>query len=422
MKHFEVIVIGGGHAGIEASLAAARMGLETALITMDSGKIGEMSCNPSIGGVGKGQLTREIDALGGEMGKNADYTGIQFKRLNTRKGSAVQSSRCQSDKNEYAKRMQKVVRDQERLTIVEGEVKSLVVEDGRVGGVEVTYREGSLVSLSSRQVVITSGTFMRGLMHCGDQKSQGGRFGESPALGLSDQLRELGFSILRLKTGTPPRLIRESIDFSAMAIQPGDDRPKRFSFSDTEIKLPQVSCYLTFTNERTHEEIRKSLDRSPLYSGQIKGVGPRYCPSIEDKVVKFPQKTRHQLFFEPEALDSNWILPEWNFDESSARRAGGVCSYGSRLRGGSHCSVWVRGRVRLRGAEPAQTQFGDQTNRRSLLGWSSEWNVRVRRSGGSGSYRRDQCRSESPGSRAPDFGSIGSLYWGPYRRFDRSWY
>lgn len=308
-QKYDVIVVGGGHAGCEASLACARMGLSTALITLDPSKIGEMSCNPSIGGVGKGQLVKELDALGGEMGKNADYTGIQFKRLNTRKGSAVQSSRCQSDKKKYALRMQSVISDTPKLTILEAEVKGLLVVNAKIEGVNLRLKEGAVVPALAKAVVITTGTFMRGLLHCGEKTSAGGRIGEGSSVGLSDDLAALGFTINRLKTGTPPRLKSGSIDFSKMELQAGDVPPMRFSFADTQIQLPQVPCYLTYTNERTHEVIRQNLSRSPLYSGQIKGVGPRYCPSIEDKVVKFPDKDRHPLFFEPEALDSDLIYP-----------------------------------------------------------------------------------------------------------------
>jgi tRNA uridine 5-carboxymethylaminomethyl modification enzyme len=313
VKQFDVIVIGGGHAGCEASLACARMGLSTALLTLDNSKIAEMSCNPSIGGVGKGQLTKELDALGGEMGKNADFTGIQFKRLNTRKGSAVQSSRCQSDKKLYAKRMQRVIAEQKNLTVIEGEVKSLAVETHSLGaigrGILFQTKDGASEEILAKKVIVTAGTFMKGLMHVGDQISEGGRFGEGSSIGLSDYLRGLGVKISRLKTGTPARLLRDSIDFKKMEEQWGDVPPQRFSFSRTEITLPQVCCYLGYTNPRTHNVIRENMARSPLYSGKIKGIGPRYCPSIEDKVVKFPEKDRHQLFFEPEALDSDWIYP-----------------------------------------------------------------------------------------------------------------
>ncbi len=309
MKQSGVVVIGGGHAGIEAALASARMGVPTTLITMDPSKIGEMSCNPSIGGVGKGQLVKEVDALGGEMGKTADFTGIQFKRLNSKKGSAVRSSRCQSDKKLYALRMQKVVAEQPGLRVLTGEVKEIRTQGSSVQGVSVALPSGGLEWLPAEAVVVTSGTFMKALMHCGESKNEGGRFGEKSALGLSDSLKDLGFHLLRLKTGTPPRLLRGSIDFSKMERHPGDPEPRRFSFWDTRIELPQVDCFLTYSNAATHDTIRENLARSPLYSGEIRGIGPRYCPSIEDKVVKFPQKERHPLFFEPEALDSDWIYP-----------------------------------------------------------------------------------------------------------------
>lgn len=308
-QKYDVIVIGGGHAGCEASLAAARKGIPTLLITMNPLKIAEMSCNPSIGGVGKGQLVKEIDALGGEMGRNADFTAIQFKRLNTRKGSAVQSSRCQSDKRQYALRMQQVIADQPNLDVAAAEVKALRVDAGQIVGVQIRLPGGEVAEVGASNVVITAGTFMQGLMHCGDERATGGRAGEESSQGLSTHLKELGFTILRLKTGTPPRLLRDSIDFSQMERQGGDEVPYKFSFFDTHLPLPQVDCFLTYTSPATHTVIRDNLARSPLYSGQIKGIGPRYCPSIEDKVVKFPEKSRHQLFFEPEALDSDWIYP-----------------------------------------------------------------------------------------------------------------
>ncbi len=306
----KIIIVGGGHAGCEAALAGARMGVPTTLISLSRDKIAEMSCNPSIGGVGKGQLVKEIDALGGEMGRNADYTGIQFKRLNTRKGSAVQSSRCQSDKVLYAKRMRETLSQTPNLSLLEGEVKGLLVEDGEMRG--VVFQDPA--SLSPREilcgaVVITTGTFMRGLMHCGSSQRRGGRYGELDSLGLSEELERLGFRLLRLKTGTPARLLRESIDFSGLTVQKGDDPPQKFSFAETQISLPQIDCYLTSTGIETHTIIQNNLSKSPLYSGQIKGIGPRYCPSIEDKVVKFPDKARHLIFLEPESLSSSWIYP-----------------------------------------------------------------------------------------------------------------
>lgn len=306
---FGIVVVGGGHAGCEAALAVARMGVSARLVTLDPKKIAEMSCNPSIGGVGKGQLVKEVDALGGEMGKVADLTAIHFKRLNTRKGSAVQSSRCQSDKKKYARAMQGVLKEQPNLEVLHGEVKAILVSGGRVCGVKIGFQDGGEEVIEAQGVVITAGTFMAAVMHCGEMLTEGGRYGEKSSVGLSSQLEGLGLRRLRLKTGTPARFFRDSIDFSKLAIQLPDSKPKRFSFSDTKIELPQVPCYLGYTNEGTHEVIRNNLHRSPLYSGRIKGIGPRYCPSIEDKVVKFPDKNRHQIFFEPEALDSDWIYP-----------------------------------------------------------------------------------------------------------------
>lgn len=308
VKHIDVVVVGGGHAGIEASLASARMGCSTVLITLDASKIGEMSCNPSIGGIGKGQLAKEIDALGGAMGETADITGIQFKRLNTRKGSAVQSTRCQSDKKQYSFAMQKRIAETPNLTVLSAEVKGVLTEGAQVKGL-LLETNGERSELLAKAVVITAGTFMKGLIHCGDNRSQGGRFGEKPSVGLSDTLRELGFRILRLKTGTPPRLLRDTIDWSKFETQLGDEPKPLFSFWGTEPRLEQVACYLSYTSPAMHQAIQENLSRSPLYSGKIQGIGPRYCPSIEDKVVKFPDKTRHPLFFEPEALDSDWIYP-----------------------------------------------------------------------------------------------------------------
>ncbi len=304
-KNYDVIVVGGGHAGCEAALAAARIGVSTLLLSINLDSIALMSCNPAIGGLAKGHLVKEIDALGGEMAKNIDATGIQFRILNTRKGPAVRASRAQADKQQYRLRMKRVMELQDGLDLKQAEVTSLHLENGQVVGVNT--RAG--VRFCGATVVLTTGTFMRGLIHIGLVNYPGGRAGDMPSLGLSDNLRESGFSVGRLKTGTPARLDGRTIDFSQLEVQPGDDPPMPFSFSTERIERPQVPCYIAYTNERSHEIIRSGLDRSPLYSGIIEGVGPRYCPSIEDKVVRFPDRDRHQTFIEPEGADTVEFYP-----------------------------------------------------------------------------------------------------------------
>ncbi len=296
---FDVIVIGGGHAGCEAALAAARMGHHTALITLRRDRIGHMPCNPAVGGLAKGHLVKEVDALGGEIGRAADVAGIQFRMLNRGKGPAVWSPRAQSDKVRYAQHMQNVVAAQPMLSVVEAEVSRLQLRGERFTGVELA--DGSVVSAPA--CVLTSGTFLRGLMHTGDCKTAGGREGEPAAGTLSAFLRSLGLRMGRLKTGTPPRVLKSSVDLSRLEEQPGDDSPSPFSYRTSAIELPQVSCHLTYTSAKTHDVIRANLDKSPMYRGVIEGIGPRYCPSIEDKVVRFADKDRHQVFIEPEGLD-----------------------------------------------------------------------------------------------------------------------
>jgi len=299
---FDVIVIGGGHAGIEAALAAARMGARTAMITMDKNAIGRMSCNPAIGGLAKGQLVREIDALGGQMGYAIDNTGIQFRLLNRSKGPAVQSRRAQADRKLYSEFMINAVSTQERLTIIEGEVVDLIIENGLCCGAILADK----TAVDSKAVIITAGTFLNGLIHIGLTQTKAGRLNEPPAVGLTERLLSLGLSTGRLKTGTPPRLDGKTIDFDRCEIQNGDDPPPYFSNrSDHSRRFRQAVCYLTYTNDQTHRIIRENLRFSAMYSGNIKGIGPRYCPSIEDKVVRFSDKPRHQLFLEPEGLDTD---------------------------------------------------------------------------------------------------------------------
>lgn len=304
-KNHDVIVIGAGHAGCEAALAAARMGCRTLVLTANVDTIGLMSCNPSIGGVGKGHLVKEIDALGGEMGKAADHAAIQFRRLNTRKGAAVQATRVQADRQSYRAYMKEALESEANMDIKQRMVEGFLVEGGRVAGVKTNLGEHFFADA----VVVTPGTFPNGLIHIGATKISSGRAGEAAATGISESFGSIGFKVGRLKTGTPPRFDGRTIKWDMLEEQPGDQNPKPFSFTNGSIDREQLPCYITYTNQRTHDVINNNLHKSPLYSGEIKGVGPRYCPSIEDKIVKFPDKDRHQVFLEPEGLNTYEIYP-----------------------------------------------------------------------------------------------------------------
>ncbi len=305
MKHYDVVVVGGGHAGIEAAHAAARMGARTGLVTLSRSGIGVMSCNPAIGGLGKGHLVREIDALDGVMGRVADLAGIQFRLLNRRKGPAVQGPRAQADRGLYKSAIVDFTEQQSNLEVVEGEVSDLHVEDGEIKG--VLLADGN--ELRSNAVILTTGTFLRGVIHIGDVSRPGGRLGDKPSVELAERIDALGLALGRLKTGTPPRLDGRSIDWTVLEKQPGDEDPVLFSFLSTKVSAEQISCGIAHTNDATHDIIRRNLSRSAMYGGHIEGVGPRYCPSIEDKIVRFADKNSHQIFLEPESLSENVIYP-----------------------------------------------------------------------------------------------------------------
>ena len=304
-KKYSVVVIGGGHAGVEAACASARMGVSVALVTHKIDKIGEMSCNPAIGGLGKGHLVKEIDALDGVMARAIDQGGIQFRMLNESRGAAVRGPRAQADRCLYKKAILEIVKKQKNLDIIEGSVEDILIKNKQVTGVELHNKE----KINCDSVVLTTGTFLRGVIRVGDKSTNAGRVGDKPSISLAKKIEKLKFSIGRLKTGTPPRILKKSINFNNLEEQRPDNIPVPFSFINNIIHTPQVSCFITHTNKITHKIISDNLEMSPMYSGAIKSMGARYCPSIEDKVVRFPDKSNHQIFLEPEGLDSSLVYP-----------------------------------------------------------------------------------------------------------------
>ena len=387
---FDIVVVGGGHAGCEAAAAAARMGARTALVTHRLDTIGEMSCNPAIGGLGKGHLVREIDALDGLMGRVADAAGIQFRLLNRSRGPAVQGPRAQADRKLYKAAMQAAIRATPNLTVVEAAVEDLIVEDGAAAG--IVTADGRRVAAGA--VVLTTGTFLRGLIHRGEERTPGGRHGEAPANGLSQRLLALNLRVGRLKTGTPARLDRHSIDWAALEMQPGDADPVPFSFLTTGIANPQIECGITTTTAATHALIRANLHRAPMYSGQIESVGPRYCPSIEDKVVRFADRAGHQIFLEPEGLSDDTVYPNGISTSLPAEVQEAFLRTIPGLEKVDHHALRLRHRVRLRGPARAPPHPGGEAAPAPVPGRPDQRHHRLRGGGRPGHRRRHQCRAQ----------------------------
>ena len=408
---YQVIVIGGGHAGTEAALAAARMGARTLLLTHNIETLGQMSCNPAIGGIGKGHLVKEIDALGGAMARATDQAGIQFRTLNASKGPAVRATRAQADRQLYKRAIRRVLESQAHLELFQQEASDLILAGDRVVGV----RTSSGLEFLAPAIVLTAGTFLGGKIHVGLESHPGGRAGDPPSTSLAARLRELPLRVGRLKTGTPPRIDGRSIDFTALREQHSDDPRPVFSYLGTRASHPrQLPCHITATNERTHDIIRAATARSPLFTGLIDGVGPRYCPSVEDKVVRFADKPSHQIFVEPEGLETHGDLSQRHLDQSALRRAAGIRAHHRGVRKCTHHAARICHRVRFLRSARFEIQLGEQISFRFVFRRPDQRHHRLRRGrgprlAGRAPTPRSQCREAKPG--APSAARPTSACW-----------
>ena len=404
-EQYDVIVIGAGHAGCEAAYAAARLGRRVAICTLSDETVAHMPCNPAIGGTAKGHLVAEIDALGGLMARAIDATGIQFKVLNRSRGPAVWSPRAQADKKRYGEWMLAALRAEKNIEWIFGRAGEILVEHGRVTG--LALEDGPRYACDA--LVITTGTFLNGLVHVGPEQRPAGRANEPPSRELAESLKSFGFTCGRLKTGTPPRLDRHSIDFDrgvadgSFALEPGDNPPVPFSFLTESIDVEQTPCYLAHTNDRVREIVLANIDKSPLFNGQIQGIGPRYCPSLEDKIVRFPQRERHQIYLEPEGRRRRRDLPQRLFDEPARGRAARDCARDARARKRADAASGVRGGVRLHSADRADQRARDETRAWAVSCRSNQRDVGLRGSGCPGTRCRDQRRAAGDASRSRSY-------------------